>query len=63
MACSITPAGRRAVPCRAEPHQFGAQAGGRLAEDDRAEHQLEKRLYQQRVITEIARLIVGCETS
>ena len=34
--------GRRAIRWHGEPHQLGAQPGGWLTEDDRAEHQLEQ---------------------
>jgi hypothetical protein len=37
-----SPGGRRAIRWHGEPDQLGAEPGGRLAEDDCAEHQLEQ---------------------
>src|SRR5947209_17914866 len=39
---------RRAIRWHGEPHQLGAQPGGWLTEDDRAQHQLEQDLVEVR---------------
>jgi len=40
--------GRRTIRWHGEPHQLGAQPGGWLTEDDRAQHQLEQDLVEVR---------------